>query len=160
MDIKIEEYELIHQEQVRKILLENWGSTLVVSRGKLWDAHKLNGFVVLVDSEVKGLLTYRIEGTDCEIVTIDSLLEGKGIGTALIEATKNHALELGCKRLWAITANDNTSALKFYQKRDFKIAAFHKGAIEKPRKLKAQIPEIGLNNIPIRDEIELEIILR
>ena len=34
-----------------------------------------------------------------------------------------------------------------------------RGAINETRKIKPEIPPIGYNNIPLRDEIELEIML-
>jgi hypothetical protein len=49
-------------------------------------------------------------------------------------------------------------ALRFYQKQGFMIAALHRNAIAASRRLKPEIPEIGFDGIPIRDEIELEII--
>jgi hypothetical protein len=58
-----------------------------------------------------------------------------------------------------ITTNDNVAALRFYQKRGFTLAALHKNALEQSRRLKPQIPLLGLDGIPLRDEIELEIFL-
>lgn len=104
-----------------------------------------------------GLLTYRIKGPDCEIVTIDSTSEGEGIGTSLIDAVKGRARTKGCRRLWLITTNDNLSALGFYQRRGFRFSALYPNALEASRKLKPQIPMKAANGIPIRDELELEL---
>jgi len=90
---------------------------------------------------------------------MNSLVEGKGIGSALVDAVKSIAVASKCKRLWLITTNDNTKALRFWQKRGFRLAAIYPGAVEKSRKLKPEIPLIGDDGIPIRDEIELEMIL-
>ena len=109
--------------------------------------------------ENAGLATYRIEGEDCEIATLDSVSEGKGVGSALIEAVKDKACAAGCKRLWLVTTNDNTPALRFYQKRGFRLVAVHANALERSRRLKPQIPLIGQDGIPLRDEIELELAL-
>ena len=79
------------------------------------------------------------------------------MGTALIEAVKAIAIQSGCRRLFLITTNDNTPALRFYQRRGFVLAALHKGAVLKSRKIKPEIPLTGIDDIPIRDEIELEI---
>jgi hypothetical protein len=49
------------------------------------------------------------------------------------------------------------NALGFYQKRGFEIVAVYCGAVNESRKRKPSIPLIGYNNIPLRDEIELEI---
>ena len=69
------------------------------------------------------------------------------------------AVAAGCRRLWLITTNDNLPALRFYQRRGFVLAALHRDAIAASRRLKPQIPLLGLDNIPIRDELELEMAL-
>jgi len=62
-------------------------------------------------------------------------------------------------RLWLITTNDNLLALGFYQRRGFHICAVNPDAITEARKIKPSIPQIGLEGIPLRDEIVLEISL-
>jgi N-acetylglutamate synthase-like GNAT family acetyltransferase len=82
-------------------------------------------------------------------------MSGQGVGTALIEEVKAEARSQGCTRLWLITTNDNLPALKFYQKRGFQITAVHPDAVTESRKVKPEIPLVGLEGIPLRDEIEL-----
>ncbi len=106
-----------------------------------------------------GLITYCLEDKNCEIVSLNSLKPSVGIGTALVEAVKDVAGKSGCKRVWLITTNDNLNALRFYQKRGFSLATIHRNAVEKSRKLKP-IPLTGFDGIPIRDEIELELIIK
>ena len=55
-----------------------------------------------------------------------------------------------------VTTNDNTSALRFYQRRGWVLAAVHVGGIEASRRIKPSIPARGNDGIPIRDELELE----
>ena len=149
---------------VAHFLDEHWSSTKVVSRGKAYYAHLLPGFAAELtdapeDAPAVGLLTYNIEGDDCEIITVDSLQSEMGVGTALLEAVIAVAREAGCKRVWLITTNDNLDALRFYQKRGFELVAVHRGALAEARKLKPQIPIVGKDAIPLRDEIELEYLL-
>lgn len=144
---------------VAEFLDEHWGSTQVVSRGQGYYAHLLPGFVAEDGDDHIGMVTYRVDGEDCELMTLNSLREGQGVGTALLDATKQAAKEAGCKRLWLITTNDNLKALRFYQKRDFVLVEVHRDAIAAARRLKPQIPLVGLEGIPIRDEIELECVL-
>ncbi len=106
-----------------------------------------------------GLVTYRIEGQACEVVTLDSLEANIGIGTALVEAVREAATQAGCTRLWLITTNDNMDALRFYQKRGLRLVAVHRDAVTEARRSKPQIPWIGNDGIPLRDEIELELML-
>jgi ribosomal protein S18 acetylase RimI-like enzyme len=141
---------------IARFLVERWGSTHVVSRGRRHDPSTLPGFVATQNDKPVGLITYRIESGECEIVTIDSLVEGIGIGSALIDAVRSVAHNAGCKRLWLITTNDNTPAIRFYQKRGFALAALHRDAIRESRTLKPEISLIGMDGIPIRDEIEFE----
>jgi ribosomal protein S18 acetylase RimI-like enzyme len=145
------------REWARGLLAERWGSSRVVSRGILHHADTLPGFVAVVDSDREGLITYQFSEGECEIVTLDSLFERCGIGTALLEAVMELAQSKGCRRLWLITTNDNISAQEFYKNRGFKIVAVHKDAIDQSRKLKPEIPETGIDGVPIRDEIEMEI---
>ncbi len=142
---------------IAEFLDEHWGSTRVVSRGQAYLAHLLPGFVALMEDERIGLVTYRLDGEDCELMTINSLQEGQGVGTALMEAVIAAATEEGCKRLWLITTNDNMKALKFYQKRGLHLVAVYPGALDESRKIKPEIPLFGQDGIPLRDELELEI---
>ena len=146
------------REWVRETLRELWGET-VVSRGAVHDPTALPGFVAEEGGERVGLLTYRVDGADCEVVTIDAFPEGAGAGTALLDAAAAAAREAGCGRVWLITTNDNLRALRFYQRRGFRLVAVHPDALERSRELKPSIPEIGLDGIPLRDELELELTL-
>ncbi len=147
------------QEWVSQFILEHWGSNKVVSRGEVYYPQDLPGFVALYESEKVGLVTYNIIGSSCEIITINSIRTSLRVGTALVEAVKNIAVKSGCKRLWLITTNDNLNALRFYQKRGFVLVAVHRNALELSRRLKPEIPVIGDDGIPLRDEIELELML-
>lgn len=141
---------------IRKFIVQQWASEKSVSRGRVYYPHKLPGFVAFKDSKYLGLITYVIKKNSCELITLNSLIERKGIGTALVEAVKKVAKRVNCKRLWLITTNDNIDALRFWQERGFLIKAVYPNAISFSRKLKPEIPLIGNYGIPIRDEIELE----
>jgi N-acetylglutamate synthase-like GNAT family acetyltransferase len=156
---QIRELNKNDKDWVIELLTEHWGSARVVSRGRVHQADALPGFVAIHGCKPAGLITYNIEGKECEITTMNSIVEKMGIGTALIDAMKAVAGEKGCKRLWLITTNDNTHALRFYQKYGFKISAINVNAIEQSRKIKPEIPLTGNDDIPIRDEIELEMMI-
>jgi GNAT superfamily N-acetyltransferase len=149
-----------HRQWAGELLEREWGSTWVVSRGKLHQTLDLPGFVATEDDRSLGLATYNIAGEECELVTINSLRQGLGVGQALLQAVKRTALDHGCRRLWLITTNDNVEALRFYQRQGFLLAALHRDALQVSRQLKPQIPQVGKHGIPLRDEIELEMILR
>ncbi len=143
---------------VEQFMTEHWGASFAVVHGQFYEARDLPGFVALQADEKVGLITYTITGDNCEIISLDSLRPGLGIGTALIEAVKTAARQSGCRRLCLTTTNDNLHALRFYQRRGLRLAALRPNAVEFSRQYKP-IPLLGFDDIPIRDEIELELIV-
>ncbi len=141
------------------LLTERWGSTRMVTRGAVHDLTQLPGLVAWYGDDRAGLLLYRPAGAEWEIVSLDSTLVGHGVGTALLAAIRQLAQTNGCRRLWLITTNDNLPALRFYQKRGFHLVAVYPDAVTEARRLKPEIPVLGLEDIPLRDELELEIVL-
>ena len=94
MAVKSFQIRLLNKDDktwVASLLQEWWAGPKVVTRGKVHYADKLPGFVAVQEERPAGLMTYRIDGKECEIVTMNSLAEGKGIGSALIDAVKNAA---------------------------------------------------------------------
>ena len=111
------------------------------------------------DGQLLGMLTY-VPGRDwrqCEILTLHTDTQWHGTGTAMVEAVRRLARRQGCARLWVITTNDNVDALRFYQRRGFRLVTVHRGAVDRSRaSLKPEIPQVGAYGIPKRDEIELD----
>jgi len=149
----------VHEDDkawVSQLIREHWGSEIVVVHQVVYTPAELPGFIAIQRDQRMGLVTYCIQGNECEIVSLNSLKPSVGIGTSLLEAVSIKAREEGCQRVWLITTNDNLQALRFYQKRGFQLVAIHRNAVEESRKMKPEIPIFGKNGIPIRDEIELE----
>ena len=144
------------QQWIENLVTQRWGAVSVVAHGEVFFPAKQPGLLAESTGKACGLLTYNIQGQACEVITLDTLESGKGIGSTLVETVKEEARAKGCTRLWLITTNDNLGALAFYQKIGFRLAALHAGAIDLSRKLKPEIPLVGDGGIPIRDEIELE----
>jgi N-acetylglutamate synthase-like GNAT family acetyltransferase len=138
---------------------QRWAGPVQIARGRAHHVDTHPGFIAVQDNKPVGVITYYIDGDQCEITLLNSLVEGEGIGTALVNEVRNAAREAGCKRFWLITTNDNTTGLRFLQKRGFSLVAVHRNALVKSRELKPEIPLIGHDGIPMRDEIELEIVL-
>ncbi|PKO14691.1 MAG: GNAT family N-acetyltransferase [Chloroflexi bacterium HGW-Chloroflexi-10] len=149
------------RDWIRRWMIFQWGAEIVIVHDEIFHPADLPGFVAtdLETSEPIGLITYHLVEDSCEIITLDSLREGIGIGNALIEAVKEYAIKMNCRRLWLVTTNDNMNSLRFYQKRGFVMVKIDRGAVERGRKKKPEIPATGFYGIPIRDEIELELVL-
>jgi N-acetylglutamate synthase-like GNAT family acetyltransferase len=143
--------------RLRQFWIDHWGGEEMIARGKIYRPEQLEGFVIEDGQEWIGLLTFATENGECEVTSLNSLREGQGIGSKLIDQAIQEARARSCKRLFLITTNDNLNALGFYQKRGFELVAIYRGAINETRKIKPGVPLVGYNNIPLRDEIELEI---
>jgi len=141
---------------IEQFTIQHSHASFVVAHGELYYPHELYGFVAESGDECLGLVTYRLDRSECEVITLDCNLENHGVGTALLETVVSEAQAVGCVRLWLITTNDNLRALGFYQKRGFELVEVHRNAVDRSREIKPQIPLVGDNGIPVRDEIELE----
>jgi ribosomal protein S18 acetylase RimI-like enzyme len=139
------------------VFLEGHGSAVVARHGELLDATGRPALLAENEGRLVGLLTYVVDDTDCEVLTLHADPPGTGVGTELMEAAAEIAAARGCDRLWLVTTNDNVDALRFYQRRGFRLTGLHPGAVDHSRReLKPQIPELAENGIAIRDELDLE----
>jgi N-acetylglutamate synthase-like GNAT family acetyltransferase len=137
--------------------LDEWHSGRVARRGEIVRPLDHPMLVAEVDGEPAGLLTYIVSGDECEIHTLHAAHRWAGVGTALVDAVRSIARDAGCRTLWVLTTNDNVDALRFYQRRGFRLRVVRPGAVDEARTtLKPEIPTIGDYGIPLRDEIELE----
>ena len=137
--------------------LSRWNALRVARRGVLESALDHPALIAQDNERLIGVLTYVVNGSQCEILTLHVDGPGRGVGSALIAQVKDIAVREGCTRLWVITTNDNIDALRFYQRRGFTLVALHRGAVDESRaRLKPDIPTVGDHGIPLRDELELE----
>jgi GNAT superfamily N-acetyltransferase len=136
-----------------------WGSSAIVSRGRVHDAARLPAVVAVSDEALIGLATFYLAGPRCEIVTLEAFEQRRGVGTAMLSTIARYAGRRGAQRLWLVTSNDNLDALRFYQRRGLRIVAVHRGAVDEARQVKPAIPLVGEHGIEIHDELELELVL-
>lgn len=143
------------RHNVEQFFISNWGSCEMVTSNGVYNCKELDGFIVCNDKgEIRGLITYTEKDRVCEVISLDCLDEGKGIGSALLEAVEREVKGI-CNEIKLITTNDNMKALGFYQKRGYRLSRVMKDAVTEARKLKPDIPLIGNNGIPLFDELEL-----
>jgi GNAT superfamily N-acetyltransferase len=148
------------RDQIAKTLAERWGSPIVVSRGVRYDLREYPTLVADEDGDIVGIVTYAPAADSAEILSLDALRADRGIGTALLDAVIDVALRNRWRRLWLVTTNDNTKALRFYQRRGWDLVAVHRDAVDAARSAKPEIPEKGNDDIAIRHELELELVLQ
>lgn len=68
---------------------------------------KTQGIAAYDGDVLIGLVTYIIEGPVCEIMSLDSVREGQGVGTKLLHAVTEAVKQAACERIVLITTNDN-----------------------------------------------------
>lgn len=142
---------------ISELIKERRGSEYIVVHNTIYLPCNLDGFIALENGLLAGAVTYMIENNECEIVSLDSLKENCGIGSKLIELVKEAAIKRRCSSVWLITTNDNEKAASFYQKRGFELTEIFLDAVSEARNIKPEIPLIGENGIPIKDELKFSL---
>lgn len=143
------------RDAVRAFLRQRWGNATIMLDGRAIDAAALPGFLGRDGDGVAALVTLLDEPGHCEIVTLDAARPHAGLGSALVELAARRARALGLRELLARTTNDNLDALRFYQRRGFRLHQLVPGAIDLEREADPSIPPLGRHGIPLRDEIAL-----
>ena len=156
MTIHIKNSTSKDRDWITEVLIDNWASSIIVTKGTSYQADLLPALIADLDGNPSSVLIYSIKNNELEIVSLNAIEKGKGIGSALLDEIEKIAKEQRCRRIWLITTNDNIDALRFYQRRGYEIAFVHRHAIQESRKIKPQLPFVGKYGIPIRDEIEME----
>lgn len=148
-----------NRAEINQFIKKHWYSTKMVVRGQEFDMSEMEGVVAHNGGQIIGLITYMFRNRICEIMSLDSLEEKQGIGTALLNMVIQEAKENNIQKVVLITTNDNINAIRFYQRRGFDMVNLYRNILDVSRKLKPEIPLIGENDIPLRHEIEFEMIL-
>ena len=147
------------RERINGFIVQHWYTLQMVVRGESVDLGTADGLYTCDGEEITGLITWRVAGREMEILSLDSIREGEGTGSALLSAAVEKARSAGLERVTLITTNDNLAALRFYQKRGFDLVKVYRNALDQARRIKPEIPLTGMDGIPLKHEIELEMIL-
>ena len=91
-----------------------------------------------------------------QIVTLDTILRGRGFGRRLLEDVENKFHNLGLGRAWVLMTNDNLRAAGLYLTRGYRLIRVHLDAVDRVREFKPKLPDRGYEGYPIRDLWEFE----
>jgi GNAT superfamily N-acetyltransferase len=156
--IAIHPADSVDPQALLEHVVETWRGEAVVAHDEAMYPARLPGFVAVLDGEIVGHISYRAQGDRCEITSIDATPQHTGIGTLLLDAVIATARKAGHGTLWLTTTNDNLDAIRFYQRRGFRLFALRPGAVDRTREtLKPEISVVGSYGIPLRDELDLEL---
>ncbi len=135
---------------------ERWGLP-IVSVGRSYMPEEVEGLFLEGPSGVDlALITWAVDGTQAEIVTLDAFVQGRGHGTRLLDAAERELSSRGVQRVHVVTTNDNARALGFYVRRGYRLRCVHLDAMVRVRRIEPQVPLVGRDDIPLRDMWELE----
>ncbi|HEY7578494.1 MAG TPA: GNAT family N-acetyltransferase [Acetobacteraceae bacterium] len=131
-------------------LAERWGDP-VIARSQVFP---IDGCEIFIAGDMAGLAAVsRHDKPIAELVAINAFTPFQGVGSYLLRAIVGSLDGFDALRL--TTTNDNLDALRFYQRRGFRLTALRPGAIDAMRLQKPRISLTGRYGIPIRDELDL-----
>jgi ribosomal protein S18 acetylase RimI-like enzyme len=157
--MNIKKIDRSDRRKIDDFIVSHWYTMQMVVSGESIDLGSADGFYSCNGEEITGLITYcQLDGS-IEILSLDSIYENRGIGTSLLNEVISLARDKGAAKIKLITTNDNLYALRFYQKRGFDMVCLHRNALDRAREIKPEIPLTGMDGIPLRHEIELELVL-
>ncbi len=138
---------------VEEICDRAFGETEVDVFGRSFDVLAGRNLVAAVGKELVGLLSLAVHGGDLTIVmySVYPEYQGRGIGSALLEAAVTEARSRTLPAVKAAVSNDDLPLLYFYQRHGFAIADVATGALSD----RLGYAGVGFAGIPIRDEIHL-----
>jgi len=143
--------------EIADFIERHWGSKISMSHGRAFYPHQEKGYVERRDGTIVGLLTYHLDEGGMEILTLNSTLEGAGIGSSLMLNVIEEARKNGCQKIWLTTTNDRLRVIDFYQRLGFRMTAINLSVVDEARKVKPQIPVVGERGVPIHDEVVMEL---
>ena len=106
------------------------------------------------NNEINGFIFYTPFRDDAVLILALGVLpqyQGCGIGKALVVQVEKYTREQGRKQLYVVTTNDNLPALAFYQRLGFQLFEVIPDVVAE----KLGGIQLGISNIPIRDELRL-----
>ncbi|MBV9233107.1 MAG: GNAT family N-acetyltransferase [Candidatus Eremiobacteraeota bacterium] len=142
------------RDWIDALISEQWGGEPLIVHDT---EYILSDSPTLIAGERDGaaVFTFGAEGMPPELLLLHALRQGAGIGRALLDAVAGELRKRKHDRLFVTTTNDNTAALKFYQRYGFRLYSVRIGAVDDARRRKPAIPLIGNDGIALHDEIDL-----
>ncbi|MEM0906439.1 MAG: GNAT family N-acetyltransferase [Pseudomonadota bacterium] len=152
--MKIRLATLDDRPKLQSFLTDRWGSTVLIINGEEVDALECEA---LVAGDFSAVITFRIEGDSAEIVSFNAVPPLAGLGSNLLNAFIDLMRQRQINTVNVTTTNDNVNALRFYQRRGFRLSVLRPGAVDAARRLKPSIPKEGRHKIALRDELVMSL---
>jgi GNAT superfamily N-acetyltransferase len=125
---------------VRDLVDRRWGLPVVTPVRSYPEPERLDGVVAEVDGRRSGAVTFRVDGDEWEVVTVNAVEPRLGAGRAMLEEVRRRAWAAGASRVWLITNDTNTGAIAFYERIGMRRVRVHPRFIDVVRAAKPDLP--------------------
>jgi len=147
------------RERLSELLIMRWPGQSMFRCGRFLTPEDVEGVGAFAEDRLHGMATWMMSGRIMHVIAVNAFTELRGVGVALVDAMVEHARGAQVALLRATVSNDNVLALRFYQKRGFRVTGLNRGIFDAMRQAKPSIPLVGFDGIPMHDEFELELSL-
>ncbi|MFX0169966.1 MAG: GNAT family N-acetyltransferase [Candidatus Hodarchaeota archaeon] len=139
-------------EPLEELVVRFWGDPEQLMFDQRFRVSKQPAIVAKSDNKIVGFIFYTpFQEAAVLIVALGVLapFQGRGIGRALLQQVEDYARNEAKQELLVVTSNDNLPALAFYQQQGFQLFEVAPDVIAQ----KLGSLQLGISNIPIRDEL-------
>jgi GNAT superfamily N-acetyltransferase len=146
------------KQSVHQLLIKRWNDDCIIFGARAYTSRDFDAYgAYAADGTLLALILWTMRGKTALLGAVDGIVPGSGGTTALIEFVKREARSRGATTLRAVTTNDNTVALVYYQRRGFRLDTLFVGSVDAFRgRDNPNFRHIGFNGLPVRDTLELE----
>ncbi|KAF0229555.1 MAG: hypothetical protein FD175_1893 [Beijerinckiaceae bacterium] len=148
------------KSEIAAFMVGTWGSTRMMVAMQVYDVMAIEA-TGLYDAENKlvAFASWALRDKTAYLCALHALVEGKSYARHLLAALMPVLKDKGARTIRAMITNDNMPALTFYQKNGFRFATLYVGGVDAYRPTMPGMRTHGYQDIPIRDALELEMIL-
>jgi ribosomal protein S18 acetylase RimI-like enzyme len=149
----VREAHAADRRAIEEICDRAWGETDIDVFGRTFDVLECDNLVAVDGDELLGLISCAVHGGELAVVvySVYPHYQGRGVGSALLEAAAGLAASRSLTSMKATVSNDDLPLLYFYQRHAFSIIGVATGLLAD----KLGYAGVGFAGIPIRDEIRL-----
>lgn len=149
-------FEAADEKTIAEAWHERWGDFLVTS-GRVYRPCDVEGLILRgEDGSPLALTTFAVFGEGAEVVSLEAFVPGQRYGQLVLGELERRLRARGVRRAWLVTSNDNVGAIRLYLLLGWRLVRVSLDAMEETRRLKPDVPEHGMNDLPMRDEFEFE----
>ena len=146
------------KEAVHQLLIRRWNDDCIIFGGRAYTSRDFEAHGAYdAEGTLLALALWTMRGKVALLGAVDSIVPGAGASSALIAFVRHEARARGAVRLRAVTTNDNTVALVYYQRQGFRLDTLFVGSVDAFRgRDNPNFRHVGFNGLAVRDTLELE----